>query len=162
MIVLMILSVILLSMLMMLLSTLDEIKHLISGNNYDWLLNLNLIYKIIDLNAGKTQLVSFDQSSNTGAIDAKMNGSVLQEKSSFKILVSTFSSKLDWDFYIISIAKAAFKKIGALICSMKFLSPRLLHISINLTYSHAWNTVVMLGLVLLFATCYVWTVAPIC
>ena len=36
----------------------------------------------------------------------------------------TFSSKLDWDPYIISIAKTASKKIGALICSMKFLSPK--------------------------------------
>ena len=35
----------------------------------------------------------------------------------------TFSSKLDWGSYIISIAKTALKKIGALICSMKFLSP---------------------------------------
>ena len=35
----------------------------------------------------------------------------------------TFSSKLDWGCYIISIAKTASKKIGALICSMKFLSP---------------------------------------
>ena len=35
----------------------------------------------------------------------------------------TFSSKLDWGSYIISIAKTASKKIGALICSMKFLSP---------------------------------------
>ena len=35
----------------------------------------------------------------------------------------TFSSKLDWVSYIISIAKTASKKIGALICSMKFLSP---------------------------------------
>ena len=34
-------------------------------------------------NAGKTQLVSFDQSNNTGTIDAKMDGSVLEEKSSF-------------------------------------------------------------------------------
>ena len=34
----------------------------------------------------------------------------------------TFSSKLDWGSYIISIAKTAFKKIGALICSIKFLS----------------------------------------
>ena len=34
----------------------------------------------------------------------------------------TFSSKLDWRSYIISIAKTASKKIGALICSMKFLS----------------------------------------
>ena len=35
----------------------------------------------------------------------------------------SFSSKLDWGSYIISIAKKASKKIGALICSMKFLSP---------------------------------------
>ena len=36
----------------------------------------------------------------------------------------TFSSKLDWGSYIISIAKTASKKIGTLICSMKFLSPK--------------------------------------
>ena len=35
----------------------------------------------------------------------------------------TFSSKLDWGSYIISIAKTASKKIGALIRSTKFLSP---------------------------------------
>ena len=35
----------------------------------------------------------------------------------------TFSSKLDWFSYIVSIAKTAFKKIGALIRSMKFLYP---------------------------------------
>ena len=34
----------------------------------------------------------------------------------------TFSSKLNWGSYIISIAKTASQKIGALICSMKFLS----------------------------------------
>ena len=33
-----------------------------------------------DFNAGKTQLVSFDLSSNTGAIDVKMDGSALEEK----------------------------------------------------------------------------------
>ena len=53
-----------------------------------------------------------------------MAGSLLEEKSSFKILRLTFSSKLDWGSYIISIAKTASKKIGALICSMKFLSPK--------------------------------------
>ena len=53
-----------------------------------------------------------------------MNGSVLEEKSSFKMLgLMTFSSKLDWGSCIIFIAKTAFKKIGALIRSMKFLSP---------------------------------------
>ena len=52
-----------------------------------------------------------------------MGGSILEEKSSFKMLGLTFSSKLDWGPYIISIAKTPSKKIGALIRSMKFLSP---------------------------------------
>ena len=52
-----------------------------------------------------------------------MDGSVLEEKPSFKVLGLIFSSKLDWGSYIISIAKTATKKI-TLICSMKFLSPQ--------------------------------------
>ena len=38
---------------------------------------------VVVSNAGKTQLVLFDRSNNTGTIDAKMDGSVLEEKSSF-------------------------------------------------------------------------------
>ena len=52
-----------------------------------------------------------------------MDGSVLEEKTSFKMLGLTFSSKLHWGSYIVSITKTASKKIGALIRSMKFLSP---------------------------------------
>ena len=52
-----------------------------------------------------------------------MDGSVLEEKPSSKMLGLTFSSKLDWGSYIISIVKTASKKIGAFIHSMKFLSP---------------------------------------
>ena len=37
---------------------------------------------LVDFNAGKTQLVLFDRSKNTGAIDVKMDGSVLEEKTS--------------------------------------------------------------------------------
>ena len=55
--------------------------------------------------------------------DVKMDGSVLKEKSSFKVLGLTLSSKLDRGSYIISIAKTASTKIGALIHFMKFLSP---------------------------------------
>ena len=61
----------------------------------------------------------FDQSNNNGSIAVKIDGSVLEEKPSFKMLELTLSSKLDWG----SIAKTAFKKIGALIHSTKFLSP---------------------------------------
>ena len=39
-----------------------------------------------DFNAGNTQLVSFDWSSNNISIDVKIDGSVLEEKSSFKML----------------------------------------------------------------------------
>ena len=52
-----------------------------------------------------------------------MDGSVLEEKSSFKMLGLTFSSKLNWGSYIMSITKTASKKTGALIHSMTFLSP---------------------------------------
>ena len=50
-----------------------------------------------------------------------MDRCVLEEKSSCKMLELTFTSKLDWGCYIFSIAKTTFKKIGALIRSMKFL-----------------------------------------
>ena len=50
---------------------------------------------LVDFNPGKTQLVLFDWSNNNGSIDVKMDGSVLEEKSSFKMLGLTFSSKLD-------------------------------------------------------------------
>ena len=80
---------------------------------------------LVDFNAVKTRLVLFDWSNNNGSIDVKMDEFFLEEKSSFKMLGLTFSSKLDWSFYIISIAKTAFKKIGALIYSMKFLSPEI-------------------------------------
>ena len=72
----------------------------------------------------KTQLVSFDCSNKIGSIDVKVDGSVLEgKKSPFKMLGLTFTSRLDWGSYIISNAKTASKKIGALIHSMKFLSP---------------------------------------
>ena len=76
---------------------------------------------LVDFNAGKTRLVSFDRSNNNGSIDVKMGGSILEEKSSSKMLGLTFSSKLGWSSYMISIARTTSKKIGALIRSMKFL-----------------------------------------
>ena len=86
---LMMLCVILLFMLMILFSILIVIRHLICGNNLNWLLNLNLIYKtvwaggkkwLVDFIAGKTQLVSFGQSIGNCSLDMKMDGSLLEEK----------------------------------------------------------------------------------
>ena len=78
--------------------------------------------QLVDFNAEKTELVLFDRSDDTGSVDVKMDGSVHEEISSFKILGLTSFAKLDCDSNIISIAKIASKKIGALIRSVSFLS----------------------------------------
>ena len=65
--------------------------------------DLDLIYETldwgrkwpVDFNTRKTQLVSFDRSNNIGAINVKMDRSVSEENSFFKMLGLTFSSKLD-------------------------------------------------------------------
>ena len=106
---------------------------------------------LVDFNAEKTQLVSFDQSNNNISIDMKMNGSVLEEKSSFKMLGLTFSSKLDWGSYIISIAKTTSKKIGALIRSMKFPSLQVVLYLYKSTICPSMEY-----------CCYIWTGAPNC
>ena len=76
------------------------------------LLDLNLTYEtvewgrkwLVDFNAGKTQPVLFDRSHDSGAIDVKMDRSVLEEKSSFQMLGLSFPSKLNKGPYIVSIA----------------------------------------------------------
>ena len=80
-----------------------------------------------------------------------MDGSVLEEKSSFKMLGLNFFSKLDWGSYIISIAETASKKIGALIRSMKFLSPEA---ALYLYKSTIWPCMEY--------CCQVWAGAPSC
>ena len=79
-----------------------------------------------------------------------MDGSVLEEKSFFKMLGLTFSSKLDCGSYIICIAKTASRKIGALICSMKFHS---LDVALHLYKSTIQSCM---------EYCHVWAGAPSC
>ena len=106
---------------------------------------------LVDFNAGKTQLVSFDWFNNSGAIDVKIDESGLEEKSSFKMLGLTFSSKLDRGSYIIFIAKTASKKIGALIRPVKFLSPEVAR------YLYKSNIRPCMEY-----CCHVWAGAPVC
>ena len=80
-----------------------------------------------------------------------MNGSVLEEKLYFIILGLIFASKLDCSSYVISIAKTASKKIGALIYSMKFLSPE---VALYLYKSTIWSCMEY--------CCHVWDGAPSC
>ena len=99
----MMLSVILLSMLMILLySKCDrgsdswQQLELASELEYDLQDTVDWGKKwFVDFNAGKTQLASFDWSNNNGSIYVKIDGSVLEKKSSFKMLGLAFSSKLD-------------------------------------------------------------------
>ena len=42
---------------------------------------------LVDFNAGKTELVSFERSNNNGSIDVEMDGSVLEEESSLRCCV---------------------------------------------------------------------------
>ena len=81
-----------------------------------------------------------------------MDRLVLEEKSSFRMLGLTFSSKLDWDSYIISITRTTSKRIGALIRSMKLFSPEVACTLINLPYAHVRNILVMSVLMPLVAT----------
>ena len=63
----------------------------------------------------------------------------------------TFSFNLDWASYIISIAKTASKKSGALIRSMKFLSPEVALYLYKSTIRPCMEY-----------CCYVWAGAPSC
>ena len=72
-------------------------------------------------------------------------------KKHFKMLELTFSSKLDWGSYIVSIAKTASKKIRALIGSLKFLSPE---DALYLYKSTVWPCMEY--------CCHVWAGAPSC
>ena len=77
---------------------------------------------LVSFNAGKTELFFFYLATNSGVITIKIGEALLEEKSPFQLLSLLFTSKLDWGSYIFSFAKADSKKIGALLCSMKFLS----------------------------------------
>ena len=79
-----------------------------------------------------------------------MDGSVLEEKS-FEMLGLTFSSKSDLGSYVIAVAKTASKKTGALIRSMKFLSPEVA-LYICKSTMHPFMEY----------CCYVWAGAPNC
>ena len=80
-----------------------------------------------------------------------MDGSVLEKKSSFNLLGLTFFSKLDWGSHIISVAKTASKKVGALIRSVNFFSP---DVSLYL-----YKSTIRPGMEY---CCHVWAGAPSC
>ena len=58
---------------------------------------------LVDFTAVKTVLVSFDLPNNTGTIDVKMDGSVLEEKSSFEMPVLIIFSNLKWHSFLLKL-----------------------------------------------------------
>ena len=80
-----------------------------------------------------------------------MDGSVLEEKLSFEMLGLTVFSKLDWGSYSSSIAKTTSKKVGALISSMRFLSPEVVLYLYKSTIGPCME-----------CCCHVWAGAPSC
>ena len=93
----------------------------------------------------------FDLFNNTAATDVKMNGSVLEKKSFFSMVRLSFSSKLDWVSYIVSIAKTDSTKIRALIDFMKILSPEVALYLCKCTIQPCLECI-----------CHVWVGAPSC
>ena len=100
---------------------------------------------LVDFNAGKNQLVLFDQSFDSGPILWKWMGLFSRKNWLFPpnwngtLLLKLHPGKLELWFVVWS-----------------FFLLRLLCISINLLYSSAWNTVVMSWLVFLVATWNFW------
>ena len=93
--------------------------------------------RFVDFNAGKTQLLSFDWFSSSGAIDVKMRGSILAGQSSIKML--------GLSLYCLN----CLQENWSLDSFYKVLFSWLLLISVNLPNDLSWNTVVISGLLLL-------------
>ena len=99
---------------------------------------------LVDFIAGKTQLVSFDRSNNTGATDVKMDGSVLEENHLLRCW--GWLSLLNWigALTLSLLPKLPPRKLETWFVLCFFLLG-LLCISINLPYCHAWNTGILLS-----------------
>ena len=109
----------------------NVIRHLICGNNLNWLLNMNLIYETQWTWIRSGMLISMLEKlcwfSLTGLITMvllmwKWMGLFLRKNHLLRCW--GWHSLLNWiGALTFSIAKTASKKTGALICSMMFLSP---------------------------------------
>ena len=123
--------------MLILLSTINLIRHLVHGKRFGWLLKLSLTLKICQLGqrvAWKNYTYTFHGSINCGT----EKWIALSKKSSFKMLELSLTSKMGWGSHIVSIAKVAGN-----VESLKFAT--------NL--EPPWNTTAMPGQVLPKATC---------
>ena len=143
------------------LSILSVIRHLICDNNLNWLLNLNLIYETLCTGVSSGLLISMLGKLSwfhlTGLITMvllmwKWMGLFLRKNHLLRCW--GWPSLLNWigALTLSLLLKLPPRKSELYFILWNFFLLWLLCIIINLPYTHVWNTVVMLGLVLLVAT----------
>ena len=110
---------------------------------------------LISFYAGKTQLVSFDWSNNTGVIEVKMK--LFLRKNSL-LSCRGWLYLLNWSGALVLsvLLKLPPRKLELWFIISSFFPLKLLCISINLPYGAEWNTVVKTGLLLLDAARNFW------
>ena len=136
-------------MLLKLISTLIEIRHLICGNNYSWILNLNLTYKTLQTGAGSGLLISMLEKVNLFHwTNLKTLLPLLWKCISLLLkknhLSRCFPFYTDWGSYTVYIAKTASEKFKAIIHSREIISSK-----VTLYLYKSTNVVVMPGMLLL-------------
>ena len=147
------LSVIVFSMLMILLSILNVIRHLICDNNLNWLLNLNLIYETQWTEARSGLLISMLRKLNWFHLTGLITLVLLMWKWMGLFLRKNYLLKcwgwplLNWigTLALSVLIKILPRKFEPLFVLWSFFLLRLLSISINPPYVHLWNTVVTSG-----------------
>lgn len=131
----------------------------IRGTILKWFLNIDLTFQdkknwrrkwFVSFNDGITETPSFEYSNNTGVIDIKTHGFLLDEKSSFKIL--RLSYKLVWvDLLILHLLiKLPLRKF------QPWLVPWYSFIFINLPFGLVRNNSLVTRLLLLTGTWVCW------
>ena len=157
---LMMLSVILLSMLMILLSILSVIRHLICGNNLNWLLNLNLIYEtqwtgvrsgLLIWMLGKLSWFRLTSLITMGLLMWKWMGLFLRKNHLLRCW--GWLSLLNWiGALTISLLLKCLQENWSIDLFYEVSFSGRCSVSLKLPYIHVWNTVVTSGLVLPVAT----------
>ena len=85
-------------------------------------MNLNLVYVTLWTGAGRGLVILMLEKLNLFCLTGLRTLVLLMRKWVDLFLWKNHLLKLYWDFYVVSIAKTASKKIIALICAFKFLS----------------------------------------
>ena len=148
-------------MLMMLLSIPSKIRHLICGNNLNWVLNLNLIYETLWTGVRSGLLISMLGKLTWFCLTGLITMVLLMWKWMDLFLSENhllrcwgWPSLLNWTgaLTLSLLLKLLPRKLELSFILWSFFHLRLVCISINLPYPHVCNTVVMSGLIPLVAT----------